>query len=91
MWHSAQTAEICEKKYMYVYMYVCMRAVAQKRQFLHSSIAWQRLYSLFVSKFLPSNGSICHNIQLGKGAYIFTTLELLFSDKVTGGSQEAIG
>jgi hypothetical protein len=39
------------------------RTVAQKRPFVYSSIAYQLLYSLFVSRFLPSNGSIRHNIS----------------------------
>jgi hypothetical protein len=40
----------------------CYRAVAQKRSFVYSPIAQQRLYSLFVSRSLPSNGSLRHSI-----------------------------
>jgi hypothetical protein len=36
-------------------------AVAQSRPFVYLSIAWQRLYSLFASRSLPSNGSILHS------------------------------
>jgi hypothetical protein len=37
------------------------RATAQKRPFVYPPIAYQRLYSLSVSRSLPSNGSIRHN------------------------------